>query len=274
MANLNITLEAIRERISNFSPKIGLILGSGLQSFADEIRKVATIPFHEIPGFSDTTVAGHKGMLVFGHLNEVPIVCLQGRAHFYEGNKNSAIHTPIRTLKLLGCEVLVLTNAAASLRQEVRPGSLVVINDHINFQFKNPLVGPNDDAMGPRFPSLQNAYDSHLREIVKESAHTLGIKLTEGIYLGTIGPSYETPAEIRAFQILGAEVVGMSTVPEVIVARHCDLKVVCVSTITNMGCGLSQEQLTHEGVLAVAHTATKDLTNLLQVAIGKIYATL
>lgn len=274
MTNLSNTLEVIKGRIQNFSPKIGLILGSGLQSFADEIDKVASIPFHEIPGFSECSVAGHKGMLLFGMFNGVPIVCLQGRAHYYEGNNNEAIQIPIRTLKLLGCEVLVLTNAAASLRQEVRPGNLVVINDHINFQFKNPLVGPNDDSMGPRFPSLQNAYDANLRKIVVETANSLDIPISQGVYLATIGPSYETPAEIRAFQILGAEVVGMSTVPEVIVARHCNLKVACISTITNMGCGLSDEQLTHEAVLQVANKAAKDLTNLLSHVIEKIYANL
>lgn len=262
--------EIIKNKIQNFTPKIGLILGSGLHVLAEQLEETITIPYKDVPGFSECSVQGHKGLLLLGRLNGVPIACLQGRAHYYEGHTNAAIQVPIRTLKLLGCETLLLTNAAASLRENVQPGNLVLINDHINFQFHNPLVGINDDTFGPRFPSMQNAYDEKLRQLILETASSLDIKIYEGVYLATIGPSYETPAEIRAFRLLGADVVGMSTVPEVIIARHCGLKVACISSITNMGCGMSQEPLTHEGVLKVANQVASNLARLIYEFLPKI----
>lgn len=260
----------LKSRSKNFTPKIGLILGSGLNVLADQIQNPLSFSYSEIPGFSDTSVAGHCGVLLLGYLNEIPIACLQGRAHYYEGKSSQAITTPIRTLKLLGCETIILTNAAASLRQEVQPGSLVAINDHINFQFQNPLVGPNDEDFGPRFPTLQNAYDENLLSEVIATASEIGVSLSTGVYLATLGPSYETPAEIRAFKLLGADMVGMSTVPEVIVARHCGLKVIAISTITNMAVGMSDEVLTHESVLRVAKLATQDLSKLLFNVVRKL----
>ncbi len=245
------------------TPKIAIVLGSGLDQFAREIDCQLTISYSEIPGFPDCSVSGHSGKLLLGKFAGVPVVCLQGRAHYYEGKTHADILTYIRTLKLLGCELVILTNAAASLRKTVQPGSLVVIEDHINFQFQNPLVGSNDESFGPRFPSLQNAYDKDLVALAIETGKMIGIDMTSGVYLATLGPCYETPAEIRAFKQLGADVVGMSTVPEVIVARHCNLKVLALSVITNMACGMSDEFLTHEAVLARAKTAADDLSRLL-----------
>lgn len=260
---LLITFEFLKKKIGNFKPQLGIILGSGLSNFASLIQDPLTIPYHDIPGFSECRVAGHQGTLLFGTLEGQPVACLQGRGHYYEGKTSTALQTPIRILKLLGCETLILTNAAASLRKEVRPGSLVIIDDHINFQSQNPLVGPNDDFFGPRFPSMQNAYDKELIALTLKSAKELNINVTTGVYLATLGPSYETPAEIRAFKIMGADVVGMSTVPEVILARHSGMKVLAISTITNMACGMSDEFLTHEGVLKVAKMAADDLSQLI-----------
>jgi xanthosine phosphorylase len=246
-----------------YSPKVAIVLGSGLSDFASQLQIDLSIPYSQIPGFSACSVAGHTGALILGKLGEVPVACLQGRMHYYEGKSNRDIQIPIRTLKLLGCEILILTNAAASLREELKPGSLAVINDHINFQFHNPLVGPNDELFGPRFPSLQNAYDNQLIALANQTAQELGIKLATGVYLATLGPSYETPAEIRAFRMLGADLVGMSTVSEVIIARHANMKVLAISTITNMACGMTTELLTHEGVLKTAKIAADDLSKLL-----------
>lgn len=211
-----------------------------------------------------------KVVCVWDSWGGTPVACLQGRAHYYEGKSHAAIRDPIRTLKLLGCETLILTNAAASLRKEVIPGSIVCITDHINFQGQNPLLGPNDESFGPRFPSLQHAYDEFLINLTQETAADLNLKIYDGIYLATLGPCYETPAEIRAFKILGADVVGMSTVSEVIVARHCNMKVLTLSTITNMACGMTDEYLTHEAVLEVAKGVASDLSNLLLHILPKI----
>jgi xanthosine phosphorylase len=270
MAHPSLAFDYIKKLSKDFNPKIALVLGSGLSGLAERLEQPIIIPYADIPGFKACSVAGHKGALMLGYLAGVPIVCLQGRAHYYEGSEHHAISTPIRTLKLLGCETLILTNAAASLRTEVQPGSLVVINDHINFQFQNPLTGPNDDDFGPRFPSLQGAYDEELIKITLNTAQDLGIKLATGVYFATLGPTYETPAEIRAFKMLGGDVVGMSTVPEVIVARHCGLRVLTVSTITNMAVGMSDEFLTHESVLKVALLAANDLSSLLISIIQKL----
>lgn len=260
----------IQQQIASPRPKIALVLGSGLNRLADEIQASVRIPYEAIPGFAPCNVAGHQGALLFGTLNGVEVACLQGRAHYYEGHGHEAIQMPVRTLKLLGCETLLLTNAAASLRKEVPPGSLAVINDHINFQFQNPLIGPNQQEFGPRFPSMQNAYDHELIELTSKVAHKLQIPLHTGVYLATFGPCYETPAEIRAFKLLGADMVGMSTVPEVILARHCGMKVLAISTITNMACGMSDELLTHENVLQVAKTAAEKLTQIIKEVVIEI----
>ncbi len=257
--------EKIRKLIADdFTPKVAVILGSGLGVLAKELEQVVSIPYTDIPGFFDCTVTGHGGTLHCGYLKGVPVACMQGRAHFYEGISNHDVVTPIRALKLLGCHTLIATNASGSLRPEVTPGSLVLIKDHINFSFNNPLVGPNDDDIGPRFIGLDDAYDTDLRDQFKGLAAELNIPLTEGVYFGVLGPSFETPAEIRAFKLLGGDVVGMSTVPEVIAARHCGLRVAVISAITNMAAGLSENVLTHEETLSGAKLASDKLIALFQ----------
>jgi len=262
--------ELIKKRVGDFSPTIGIILGSGSSDIAQQVEPIEVIDYSDIPGFFECSVAGHQAQMVLGHLKGHRVVCLKGRAHFYEGYEIETVQTLIRTLKLLGCEKLVLTNAAGSLKPEVMPGSVVLINDHINFQFKNPLVGQNQDYFGPRFPDLSRAYSVDLRKKALEAAKDLGINLTEGVYMGVMGPCYETPAEIRAFRILGADLVGMSTVPEVIVARHCSMEVLAFSIVTNFGAGMSDEEPNHEEVLEIGRKAAKDLASLLCGVLEKI----
>lgn len=253
-----------------FYPKIGIILGSGLANFAEKIESRINIPYHDLPGFPVSRVAGHPGQFILGYLNEIPIICCQGRVHAYEGMQGKDFKLFIRTLKSLGCNTLLMTNATGSLREDFQPGQLVLISDHINFHPDNPLVGFNEDEFGPRFFSMDNAYDKKLRHILQKTAEQLNISLPEGIYFSVLGPSFETPAEIRAFRILGADVIGMSTVPEVIVARHCDLKVAVISVVTNLAAGLSKEPITHEGTLHFAEKASKNLGHLLVAAIKEI----
>lgn len=250
-------------RAPGLSPRIGLVLGSGLGGVADELEDSVTIPYSELPGFRVGTVVGHAGALVLGSLAGVPVACLQGRSHLYEGIETAAVTTPIRALKLLGCSAVLLTNAAGSLRLEVGPGSLVGISDHINMLGFNPLTGANDEAFGPRFPSLGDAYDGELRAALARVAERCEVPWQEGVYLACTGPSFETPAEIRAFKTLGADLVGMSTVPEVIVARHCGLRVAAVSVVTNFAEGMSDEALSHEHTLAQASRGGAALREML-----------
>ncbi len=260
----------ILEKRSGFKPKIAIILGSGLADFAEKIQDSIRIPYHTLPGFPVSQVEGHPGQLILGYLNEVPIVCCQGRVHAYEGMLGKDFKLFIRTLKSLGCSDILMTNATGSLRKDFQPGQLVLINDHINFHPMNPLVGLNEDEFGPRFFSMDEAYDKKLRRILQQSAKQLDIPLSEGIYFSVLGPSFETPAEIRAFRILGADVIGMSTVPEVIVARHCGLKVAVISVVTNLAAGLSDEHITHAGTLHFAAKASENLGRLLEKAIKEI----
>ncbi len=262
----------IFDKSNRFQPQVGLVLGSGLGTLAEQIKNPQHFPYDELEGFSRLGVKGHTGLLTLGSLFGIPVACLQGRPHYYEGNDNIAMCTPIRTLKAIGCEQLIVTNAAASLRPHVTPGQIVLISDHINFSFKNPLVGPNDDNYGTRFPGMENAYDAEIRAQLLSHAEDLGISLAEGVYLGVLGPTYETPAEIRAYAMLGAHMVGMSTVSDVIVARHCGLKVAAISSITNMACGMSEEKLTHDNVLKVAKQASINLIKLLQAYLEKLHA--
>ncbi len=253
----------IQKQKPNFTPRLGLILGSGLSEIAASLEDVTTIPYGDIPGFIQTTISGHAGILSLGYLNGVPTVCLQGRKHYYEGFNNEAVKTYIRTLKLLGVEILFLTNAAGSLHQDVPAGNLMMITDHINFQGQNPLIGPNDEAFGPRFFGMEGAYDPELRGILATVAKDLDIHLAQGVYISALGPMFETPAEIRAFRLLGADAVGMSTVPEVIVARHCGLRVAVVSAITNLAAGMDKEALTHENTLHHGQEAAKIMLKLI-----------
>ncbi len=260
---LSEAISYIQKMTPGFVPKIGIILGSGLSDLADQINNAISIPFADIPGFPTITTAGHPGKLILGQLENIPVVCLQGRAHLYEGVSTTTLKILIRTIKLLGCSILIMTNSSGSLRTDVGPGELMLITDHINFQPGNPLVGPNDEEFGPRFVSMDEAYDHELRTRLISVAQELKIKLAQGVYISTIGPIFETPAEIRAFRALGADAVGMSTVPEVIIARHCGLRVAVIAGITNLAAGMSNEILSHEHTLQHAELFKQNLKLLI-----------
>jgi len=253
-------VRVIRQRKVNAAPRLGLVLGSGLGGFVDSIKGAEAIDYGDLPGFPQPSVEGHGGKLVLGTVGGLPIACLQGRVHLYEGKPACATNIMIRTLRALGCETLIVTNAAGSLRPNVGPGSLVLIEDHINMLSQNPLTGP---AVGDRFLDLSEAYNKRYRERVQAVAQRQNIPLETGVYLATPGPSFETPAEIRAFQALGADLVGMSTVPEVIAARHAGLEVIGFSIVTNLAAGMSGTALSHEETLSEAATAGTKLAHLL-----------
>jgi xanthosine phosphorylase len=257
-------LEVIRARLPGFVPRIGLILGSGLGAIAEAIEDAVALDYADLPGFPRPSIEGHAGRLLLGRLAGAPVACLQGRVHLYEGVPAGAVNVLPRTLKALGCEILILTNAAGSLRPEIEPGAIALIEDHINLLGQNPLAGPNDAAIGPRFPDMTEVYDRDLRARARAVAARLRIPLCAGVYLATLGPSFETPAEIRAFRALGAELVGMSTVPEAISARHCGLKVLGFSIVTNLAAGLAEGQLSHEETLARAAKSAERLRRLLE----------
>lgn len=261
---------SILERRSGFQPKLGIILGSGLANIADKISDSISIPYTELPGFPVSSVIGHHGKMILGYLNKTPVVCCQGRVHLYEGMQGKDFKTFIRTLKCLGCHTLIMTNAVGSLNKNVKAGQLVLISDHINLHPMNPLSGPNDEEFGPRFFAMDDAYDPGIRHILQQTAKKLFIPLIEGVYISVLGPNFETPAEISAFRQLGADVVGMSTIPEVIVARHCGLKVAVISVVTNLAAGLSDEPITHEGTVHFAAKASDNLGQLLESAVEKM----
>ena len=246
-----------------FRPKLGIVLGSGLGAVADAVQDASEVGYEQLPGFPRPTIAGHAGRAVLGSIGDVPVAVLQGRAHLYEGGPVDELRAPMRWLRASGAESVVLTNAAGSLRSEVGPARLMAITDHINMTGFNVLAGPNDDAIGPRFPPLRDAYDPALLQHLQAAAVAQGIDLAEGVYLAVTGPSFETPAEIRAFRTFGADAVGMSTVHETIVARHCGLRVAAVSVITNLAEGMSDEPLSHEQTLESAERGAADLTRLL-----------
>ncbi len=258
----------VRERAPHAAPKVGLVLGSGLGGLGDQVEDAVALSFAELPGFPPPTVAGHAGRLILGKLGGVEVACLQGRVHLYEGHPASSVIPLVRTLKLLGCTTLILTNAAGALDEDASPGQLMMLSDHMNFQGTNPLVGRNDDEFGPSFPPMTGAYDAQLRERLKQVATAQGVELREGVYLALMGPCFETPAEIRAYARLGANAVGMSTVPEVIVARHCGMRCVAVSVLTNMGAGMLDEHLSHEHTLANAAKASESLQRVIKAFVA------
>lgn len=264
----------VRSRMpANFQPRLAMILGSGLGVLAEQMTDAVTIGFDELPGFPISTVHGHAGAMVLGTLNGVQVVCLKGRGHFYEGYGLGVMTSAVRTLKLLGVDFLFVTNAAGSLRPEVDAGSLVALTDHINFLPGTPMIGPNDERFGPRFFSMANAYDADLRNLLKSTAADQAITLHDGVYIAYAGPNFETPAEIRAFKTLGADVVGMSVVPEVVPARHCGLKVVGVSVITNLAEGLSPFPLSHEQTLKYAAIGAESLIKLILAFVENVAKT-
>jgi xanthosine phosphorylase len=250
--------------------RVGVILGSGLGAVADAVADPVAVPYGELPGFPQPTVAGHAGRAVLGSMNGVGVAVLQGRAHLYEGGDREALRVPVRALRGAGAEIVVITNAAGSLRPQVGPGELMAITDHINLSGVNILIGPNDEAVGPRFAPMDGAYDPGLLTELRAVAEAMDIPLAEGVYLAVSGPSFETPAEIRAFGVLGADAVGMSTVHETTVARHCGLRVLAISAITNPAAGLGDEPLSHEQTLRDARRAAAALTRLLPAVIERI----
>lgn len=257
----------IKEKHPDFIPHVGIVLGSGLGSFAKQLKNAVTISYEMLPGFPKTSVSGHQGELVLGTLEDIPVVCLKGRAHSYEGANHQEVKTYVRTLKLLGCNYFIATNASGSLHTDMPPGELMLLTDHINLQPSNPLVGPNDDEFGPRFLPLDNAYDKHLREHFLQTATNMSLPLHEGVYICVMGPNYETAAEIKAFRSLGADAVGMSTVPEVLVANHCGMQVAAIATITNFATGLTDISHSHDEVLNIANQASIRLTKLLTATV-------
>ncbi len=252
----------VRDR-AGAAPAIGLILGSGLGGFADSLGDRVTIPFGEVPGFSPSNVPGHAGRLVVGTLGGVVVAAMQGRIHCYEGHAPWEVAFPARVLCKLGIRALVVTNAAGGIRAALRPGDLLRISDHLDLSGTNPLVGINDDRLGPRFPDLSAAYDPRLASRLYESARKVGVDLKTGVYACVKGPSYETPAEIRMLRALGADAVGMSTVPEVIAANHMSVPVAGISCITNLAAGLGEQPLSHADVAAEAKRAHARFTALL-----------
>lgn len=253
------------------SPKIGLVMGSGLSAALGPLDRETSVPWGEIPHFPQPTVEGHAGELTFGTLAGKSLVVQRGRVHYYEGRSMREIVFPVRLLKLLGVEILVLTNAAGAINDAFSVGDFVLITDHINTIPDNPLRGPNLDALGPRFPNLNDAYSPRLRGLAHEAAREVGLTLREGVYVATPGPMYETPAEIQAYKRLGADLVGMSTVPEVIAARHCGLEVLGISCVTNYAAGIRPEaRPTHEEVLEVTQQREQDLAKLLRALLPRL----
>jgi len=259
--------KSLLERRTALRPVIGLVLGSGLGAFADELTGRVEIDYSEIPGWPVSTIAGHAGKLVIGKLGDLPVAVMAGRAHLYEGYTAAQVASPVRVLHAFGVRSIVFTNAAGGINGSLEQGGLVLISDHINLQGANPLVGPNDDTLGPRFPDMTEAYWHPYRDLAKDVALELCIFLAEGVYAGLVGPSYETPAEIRFLRTIGADVVGMSTVAEVIAANHMGMKVLAISCVTNMAAGLGDGKINHEEVLetgaAVRHTLVRFLRELL-----------
>ncbi len=249
----------IRRRAGSVAPRLGMVLGSGLGPVAEAVSEAVAIPYGEIPGFPRPGVEGHHGRLVLGRLGGLPVVVLQGRAHYYESGRADVMKTPISALAGLGCEMLLLTNAAGSLRRPVGPGSLMLIADHINFGGANPLFGITD---GSQFLDMSAAYDPALRRTMLDAAAGLDMTLPTGTYMWFSGPSFETPAEIRAADRLGADAVGMSTVPEAILARHAGLRVVAISVITNLAAGMEAAELSHETTMALAAEGAETLRRL------------
>jgi len=246
---------------TDINPIIGIILGSGMGDVAKNIENPVIISYNKLPGFSVSTIRGHAGNFILGTLQGIPVCCMQGRIHFYEGGSISKILVPIYTMKVIGCKYFLATTAVGSLCKNIGPGEIVSITDHINMQGCNPLVGMND-PIGPRFPSLMNAYNNDLRKIMHNCANANGITLHDGIYLATSGPSFETPAEINAFKKLGADVVGMSLVPEIIAARHCGLKCVALSIVVNLASGLTNKHITHEETILYSGKAANNIAKL------------
>jgi purine-nucleoside phosphorylase len=262
------------QKKTKLRPKIALVLGSGLGGFADEFANAVRIPYAKIPHFPRSTAIGHAGQLVLGTVDGVQVVGMQGRVHLYEGYSAKEVTFPIRVFSRLGVQAVILTNAAGGIKQDFTQGRLVLISDHINLQGVNPLLGPNDELRGPRFPDMTHAYDKKFRALAMAEGRRLGINLGEGVYAALSGPSYETPAEIRYLRAIGADLVGMSTVPEVIVARHAGMRVLGISCVTNAAAGILDQPLDHKEVLETAERIKGQFIGLLRAVIPDIASAL
>lgn len=256
--------------LTPLTPRLGIILGSGLGNFAAQVEAPITIDYKDIPHFPQSTVEGHSGKLILGHIAGVPVAVMQGRVHAYEGYPLSEVTFPTRVLGLLGCKSLIVTNAAGAINTSYRQGELVVLSDHINLTGSNAALGPNEAKFGPRFFDMTTAYSPRLRALAHAEARRQNIPFSEGVYLAVLGPSYETPAEIRAFRILGADLVGMSTVHEVIIARHMGLEVLGLSLVTNMAAGVLNEAINHAEVMEIGRRVEQQFTTLLTALIPQI----
>ncbi len=251
-------------------PQIGLVLGSGLGAFADELAAATRIPYAQIPTFPHSTAVGHAGQLVIGKAGDVPVAVMQGRVHLYEGYPAAEVAFPVRVLRRMGVRALILTNAAGGINTEYGQGALVMIRDHINLQGQNPLTGANDERLGPRFPDMSYTYAKRYREMALEEAKKLSIPPREGVYVALLGPSYETPAEIRHLRTIGADLVGMSTVPEAIAARHMGMSVLAISCVTNMAAGVLDQPLNHEEVLETGRRVMGQFIGLIRAVLPRI----
>jgi purine-nucleoside phosphorylase len=260
----------LESRAPGRRPAVAMVLGSGLGAFAGELEDRIEILYAEIPHWPQSTAVGHEGKLVFGRLGELEMTVMSGRAHLYEGYTPAQVVFGVRVLGRLGARALVLTNAAGGIDRTMERGALVLISDHINLQGSNPLAGPNDESLGPRFPDMSEAYSARYREIAKAAAAELGISLSEGIYAAVLGPSYETPAEIRYLRAIGADLVGMSTAPETIAANHMGLKVLAISCVTNMAAGILLQKLSHEEVLETGAQVRDTLVRLLKAILPRL----
>ncbi|WP_376745136.1 purine-nucleoside phosphorylase [Pygmaiobacter massiliensis] len=266
-------VNAIHQK-GSFAPEYGIILGSGLGGLADELESPIFVNYNDLPGFPVSTAPGHMGRFVFGTLAGHRVVCMQGRLHYYEGHPMSSLALPVRVMQQLGIRALIVTNACGGVNLDFEVGDLMLIEDHINFMGTNPLIGPNADEFGPRFFDMSTVYNKTLREVARKAAASLSVPLRQGIYLGYTGPNYETPAEIRAFRTLGADAVGMSTVPEVLAAAHCGLPVLAISLITNMAAGITEKRLDGDHVIEIANSRALVLRSLVKQIVADIPAQL
>ena len=270
--NFSCAESAAKHLLSHTSirPRVGLVLGSGLGSFADELAESVRIPYTAIPHFPRSTAIGHAGQMVLGFVSKVPVVAMQGRVHLYEGYSAQQVAFPVRVFGRVGVRAIIFTNAAGGINLEYKQGALVLISDHINLQGQNPLVGLNDERFGERFPDMTHAYSKAYRKIARKAAQNLGKDLSEGVYAGLLGPSYETPAEIRYLRTIGADLVGMSTVPEVIAARHMGINVLAISCVTNMAAGILDKPLSSAEVFETTERVRGDFVALLRAVIPEI----
>jgi purine-nucleoside phosphorylase len=260
--SVDAAVAGIRD-LTEIEPRVGLILGSGLGGLAEEVESPVEVPYEEIPGWPAATAVGHAGTLVLGTIAGVAVAVMRGRAHLYEGIPADRVAFGVRVLGRLGIRSLVVTNAAGGINTDLEVGQLVLISDHVNLQGASALVGPNDDALGPRFPDMSDAYDPELRSLARAAAERLGIEVGEGVYAAWLGPQFETPAEIRFMRAIGGDLAGMSTVQEVIAARHLGVRVLGISVVTNMAAGVLPEKIDHEAVLEIGARAGASLTSLL-----------